>query len=264
MNNNDIKEVEERISLLSWVVDNLEELNKKLSLNYQPEADEEKLEEDKKEKKPILDVENVQKYYYTSKKVLDQITFKVFPGEFFGIVGESGSGKSTLGKIIIRIIGNSGGTIKFDGRYISANKLLKKTKKWLAQNIQMVFQSPISSLNPKKKVLDLIKEPLLKSSIISDKVDLLIKIHNVLNNIFDTRIEGLCQAYRADFYKKYYAVLYFAYFMFLAKFSIPFRITCMLLILPAINMVAKKIKISRIKNISKIMFSPLPFDSDVC
>lgn len=84
----------------------------------------------------------------------------------------------------------------------------------------MVFQSPISSLNPKKKVLDLIKEPLLKSSLISDKVDLLIKIHNVLNNIFDTRIEGLCQAYKADFYKKYYAVLYFAYFMFLAKFSI--------------------------------------------
>ena len=220
MSNNDIKEVEERISLLSWVVDNLEELNKKLSLNYQPEADQEELEEEKKEKKPILDVENVQKYYYTSKKVLDQITFKVFPGEFFGIVGESGSGKSTLGKIIIRIIGNSGGTIKFDGRYISANKLLKKTKKWLAQNIQMVFQSPISSLNPKKKVLDLIKEPLLKSSLISDKVDLLIKIHNVLNNIFDTRIEGLCQAYKADFYKKYYAVLYYAYFMFLAKFAI--------------------------------------------
>ncbi|MBP5783200.1 hypothetical protein J6W32_01080 [bacterium] len=84
----------------------------------------------------------------------------------------------------------------------------------------MVFQSPISSLNPKKKVLDLIKEPLLKSSLISDKVDLLIKIHNVLNNIFDTRIEGLCQAYKADFYKKYYAVLYYAYFMFLAKFAI--------------------------------------------
>ncbi|MBO6104214.1 ATP-binding cassette domain-containing protein [bacterium] len=60
---------------------------------------------------------------------MDQITFKVYPGEFFGIVGESGSGKSTLGKIIIRIIGNSGGTIKFADRYISANKLLKKTKK---------------------------------------------------------------------------------------------------------------------------------------
>ena len=219
-NNNDIKEVEERISLLSWVVDNLEELNKKLSLNYNPEQDEAQLEEDKKEKKPILDVENVQKYYYTSKKVLDQITFKVYPGEFFGIVGESGSGKSTLGKIIIRIISNSGGTIKFADRYISANKLMKKTKKWLSQNIQMVFQSPISSLNPKKKVLDLIKEPLLKSSLISDKVDLLIKIHNVLNNIFDTRIKGLCEAYKADFYKKYYSVLYFAYFMFLAKYSI--------------------------------------------
>ena len=102
-NNNDIKEVEERISLLSWVVDNLEELNKKLSLNYNPQQDEAQLEEDKKEKKPILDVENVQKYYYTSKKVLDQITFKVYPGEFFGIVGESGSGQSTLGKIIIRL-----------------------------------------------------------------------------------------------------------------------------------------------------------------
>ncbi|MBQ5501059.1 MAG: ATP-binding cassette domain-containing protein, partial [Mycoplasmataceae bacterium] len=95
MNNNDkrIKDAEEKIAMFNYITTHVIKLSKKLSLNY-----EEKNEEIKNN--VILDVQNVQKYYSTNKKVLDQITFKVNTGEFFGIVGESGSGKSTLGKII--------------------------------------------------------------------------------------------------------------------------------------------------------------------
>ena len=215
MNNKDkrIKDAEEKIAMFNYITTHVIKLNKKLSLNY-----EEKSEENKNN--VILDVQNVQKYYSTNKKVLDQITFKVNTGEFFGIVGESGSGKSTLGKIIIRIIDNSGGTILFDDRFISSKKLLKSTKKWLSQNIQMVFQSPISSLNPKKKVLDLVKEPLLSSSLISDKVDLLIKIHKILNYIFQFRIKILIETFNLDFYKKYYSILLYSYFTFNIKYQI--------------------------------------------
>ncbi|MBO6095440.1 ATP-binding cassette domain-containing protein [bacterium] len=124
MNNNDkrIKDAEEKIAMFNYITTHVIKLSKKLLLNY-----EEKNEEIKNN--VILDVQNVQKYYSTNKKVLDQITFKVNTGEFFGIVGESGSGKSTLGKIIIRIIDNSGGTILFDDKFISSKKLLKSTKK---------------------------------------------------------------------------------------------------------------------------------------
>ncbi|MBR4486247.1 ATP-binding cassette domain-containing protein [bacterium] len=124
MNNNDkrIKDAEEKIAMFNYITNHVIKLAKKLSLNY-----EEKNEEIVSN--PILDVQNVQKYYSTNKKVLDQISFKVNAGEFFGIVGESGSGKSTLGKIIIRIINNSGGTILFDNKFISSKKLLKRTRK---------------------------------------------------------------------------------------------------------------------------------------
>ena len=121
-NDKRIKDAEEKIAMFNYITNHVIKLAKKLSLNYE-EKNEEIINN------PILDVQNVQKYYSTNKKVLDQISFKVNAGEFFGIVGESGSGKSTLGKIIIRIINNSGGTILFDNKFISSKKLLKRTRK---------------------------------------------------------------------------------------------------------------------------------------
>ncbi|MBR4486246.1 hypothetical protein IKS57_02615 [bacterium] len=84
----------------------------------------------------------------------------------------------------------------------------------------MVFQSPISSLNPKKKVLDLVKEPLVSSTLISDKVDLLIKIHKILNYVFQYRIKILIESFNLDFYKKYYSILLYSYFTFTIKYQI--------------------------------------------
>ncbi|MBO6042128.1 hypothetical protein J6P52_03045 [bacterium] len=75
-------------------------------------------------------------------------------------------------------------------------------------------------MNPKKKVLDLVKEPLVTSTLISDKVDLLIKIHKILNYVFQFRIKILIETFNLDFYKKYYSILLYSYFTFITKYQI--------------------------------------------
>ncbi len=112
--------------------------------------------------KPLLRINNLNKYFMKQGsyfKAVNEISFDVFPGDFFGIIGESGSGKSTTGKTIIRLFKASGGTVLFDNKLISQKRITKTTKKWLTRNMQMIFQDPMSSLNPKKNVLSLISEP---------------------------------------------------------------------------------------------------------
>ncbi|BAC44666.1 ATP-binding cassette domain-containing protein [Malacoplasma penetrans] len=114
--------------------------------------------------KPLLTVENlamlfkVRGWYF---KALDDISFTVNEGDFFGIIGESGSGKSTTGKCIIKLYQPTGGKIEIDGNLISNKRLTKPTKKWLRKNVQMIFQDPMASLNPTKNILQLIAEPLV-------------------------------------------------------------------------------------------------------
>jgi oligopeptide transport system ATP-binding protein len=83
------------------------------------------------ETKPILRVQNVNKYFNKNGiffKALDDISFNVYPGDFFGIIGESGSGKSTIGKSIIRLYNTSGGAISLDDHLINQKNISKKTK----------------------------------------------------------------------------------------------------------------------------------------
>lgn len=113
--------------------------------------------------KPLLTVENlnmlfkVRGWYF---KALDDVSFSVNEGDFFGIIGESGSGKSTTGKCIIKLYQPTGGKIEIDNNLVSNKKLTQKTKKWLRKNVQMIFQDPMASLNPTKNILQLISEPL--------------------------------------------------------------------------------------------------------
>lgn len=95
-----------------------------------------------------------------NKKVLravDDVSFRIRAGETFGIVGESGCGKSTIGNTIIRLIKETSGTIKFMNKDIT-NMTNKEFNKYRS-HMQMVFQDPYSSLNPRKKVFDIIAEP---------------------------------------------------------------------------------------------------------
>ena len=112
---------------------------------------------------PLLTVENLKQHFPVSRqftvKAVNGVSFEVYPGETYGLVGESGSGKTTIGRSIIRLYDPTDGKITFNGREISG-KLSTDTRKMLRAEMQMIFQDPMASLNPRKKVEDIIGEGL--------------------------------------------------------------------------------------------------------
>ena len=110
----------------------------------------------------ILEVKNLKKYFRTPKGLLhavDDISFKAKQGETLGIVGESGCGKSTLGRAIIRLHEPTSGEVIFDGQDIT--KLSNKEFDKVRPDMQMIFQDPYSSINPRMSVSEIISEPLI-------------------------------------------------------------------------------------------------------
>ncbi|MBQ6048476.1 MAG: ATP-binding cassette domain-containing protein [Oscillospiraceae bacterium] len=111
----------------------------------------------------ILEVEHLKQYFpirtgfFETKplKAVDDVSFSIKPGETLGLVGESGCGKTTVGRSIIRIYKPTDGKVTFDGEEITDKNILKMRRK-----MQMVFQDPYSSLNPRMTVEDIIGEPL--------------------------------------------------------------------------------------------------------
>ncbi len=139
------------------------------------------------DKKKILSVNNLEKYFVKSGKlikVLEDINFDVYEKDFFGIIGESGSGKSTTGKCIIGLYEPTSGLINFDNKIINHKNLNKKDKKWLCKNMSMIFQDPMSSLNPRKNVLSLVAEPLFINKVITKDVKETIHICQKINAYF--------------------------------------------------------------------------------
>lgn len=112
---------------------------------------------------PILKVDGLKQYFKVSNsftvKAVDDVSFEIYPGETYGLVGESGSGKSTIGRSVIRLYDPTAGKILFEGKDISG-KMSKDTQKLLRNDMQMIFQDPMASLNPRKKVEDIIGEGL--------------------------------------------------------------------------------------------------------
>lgn len=115
----------------------------------------------------ILEVKNITKEFGSSKacvKAVTDVSFSVNKGETIGIVGESGCGKTTLGRCIVRAIEASSGSVMYkayDGQEYDFLNIDKKTMKKVRKEIQMIFQDPYSSLDPRMTVRDIIKEPLL-------------------------------------------------------------------------------------------------------
>ena len=89
---------------------------------------------------------------------VDGVSFTIQPGESYGVIGESGSGKSTIGKTIVGLEKATSGTIKYQGQDITRSSIRKKLN--YNKDVQMIFQDSLSSLNPKKKILDIVGEPL--------------------------------------------------------------------------------------------------------
>ena len=112
---------------------------------------------------PLLKVEGLKQYFKVNKnftvKAVDDVSFEIYPGETYGLVGESGSGKSTIGRSIIRLYDPTAGKITFDGQDISG-RLNHSQNNTLRTQMQMIFQDPMASLNPRKKVEDIIGEGL--------------------------------------------------------------------------------------------------------
>ena len=117
----------------------------------------------KDSKEVLLEVKNIKVEFGNRKKdkfvAVDDVSFNIYKGEIFGLVGESGSGKTTIGRAIIRINEISSGEIIYKGSVISGN-ISKQLDKEVTQNIQMIFQDPMASLNERAKVDYIISEGL--------------------------------------------------------------------------------------------------------
>jgi peptide/nickel transport system ATP-binding protein len=122
----------------------------------------------------ILDVRSMKKYFQIKKgflqknigyvKAVDDVEFHIRPGETFGLVGESGCGKTTLGRCILRAIEPSAGSILFrdrHGQMLDVINLDSKGLRAIRRDMQLIFQDPYSSLNPRMTVLNIIAEPLV-------------------------------------------------------------------------------------------------------
>lgn len=119
------------------------------------------------ERKKILEVKNLKVYYPVRQKsekafvkAVDDISFSVYEGETFGIVGESGCGKSTTGKTLVRLNKPTAGTVLFEGKDLSLNANRREVME-LTQKIQIIFQDPYSSLDPRFSIGRCIEEPLI-------------------------------------------------------------------------------------------------------
>ena len=147
----------------------------------------------------LIEVRNLKKYFRVSDGQLhavDDVSFAIGKGETLGLVGESGCGKSTIGRVILRLIPHTSGEVLYDGKNILeySNEKMREMRR----SMQMIFQDPYSSLNPRKTIGQIIAEPLLINGLVSRKevtdvvLDLMAKggIRKKLFNSYPHELDG--------------------------------------------------------------------------
>lgn len=137
----------------------------------------------------ILEVKNLKKYFPIKSgvfhsvvgnvKAVDDVSFEIKKGETFSLVGESGCGKSTLGRTVLRLTDKTDGTVKFND--IDIYKLSRQEMRKLRLKMQIIFQDPFSSLNPRKTVSDIIGEALIAHKFVNSKMEYYDKITEVMD-----------------------------------------------------------------------------------
>ncbi len=134
---------------------------------------------------PLVSVRELKKHFplnrHQTVKALDGVSFDIYPGETFGLVGESGCGKSTAGRTIMGLYQPSAGQVHIKGQNIHA--LDKKERKAMMRHVQMIFQDPYASLNPRSTVFEIIAEPLEIHQIHKDRNTLKERIYALLEEV---------------------------------------------------------------------------------
>ena len=137
------------------------------------------------EREKLIELKDLQITFGSGKKkfvAVDHVNFDIYKGETFSLVGESGSGKTTIGRAICRINPTSGGDIFFKGQKING-KISKELDREVIRKVQMIFQDPMASLNPRKKVRDIIGEGLDIHHMYKTRAEREEKIKNILAKV---------------------------------------------------------------------------------
>jgi len=134
----------------------------------------------------LVEIKDLKQHFKTGRhsvvKAVDGLTFDIYKGETFGLVGESGCGKSTTGRTIIRLYDATDGEVLFDGENVHGKKNRDEMKKF-NQKMQMIFQDPYASLNPRMTVEDIIAEGLDIHGLAKDQKARKARVHELLETV---------------------------------------------------------------------------------
>lgn len=130
---------------------------------------------------PLIQAKELKKYFKTSKgdlHAVDGVNLSIYKGQTLGVVGESGCGKSTLGRVLLRLIEPTDGEVLFEGENILEynNRQMLEIRK----NVQIIFQDPYASLNPRMTISEIIAEPIKVCKTITNKNDIDDKVHELM------------------------------------------------------------------------------------
>ena len=138
------------------------------------------------EREKLIEIKNLKQYFNEGKpnevKAVDDITFDIYKGETFGLVGESGCGKSTTGRTIIRLYDATDGEVLYNGENVHGKKSKKQLKDF-NRKMQMIFQDPYASLNPRMKVVDIIAEGIDIHGLAKTKKERMERVYELLETV---------------------------------------------------------------------------------